>query len=50
MTDGSGKVTTGIFGLDEILEGGLEEKKVYLVAGQSGTGKTIFAQIGRAHV
>jgi NADH-dependent peroxiredoxin subunit C len=43
MTDETEKVTTGITGLDEILGGGLEENKVYLVAGESGAGKTVFA-------
>lgn len=43
MTDKSGKVATGITGLDDILEGGLEKKKVYLVSGESGAGKTVFA-------
>jgi NADH-dependent peroxiredoxin subunit C len=42
MTDKSGKVTTGITGLDDILGGGLEKKKVYLVSGESGSGKTVF--------
>jgi peroxiredoxin (alkyl hydroperoxide reductase subunit C) len=42
MSAESGKVATGITGLDEILGGGLEEKKVYLVAGESGSGKTVF--------
>ncbi|MDE1871221.1 MAG: redoxin domain-containing protein [Candidatus Micrarchaeota archaeon] len=32
---------TGIAGLDEILGGGLEKNKVFLVAGEVGTGKTI---------
>jgi NADH-dependent peroxiredoxin subunit C len=36
-------VTTGIHGLDDILGGGLEEKKVYMVAGESGSGKTVFS-------
>jgi peroxiredoxin (alkyl hydroperoxide reductase subunit C) len=42
MSSETGKITTGITGLDEILGGGLEEKKVYLVAGASGSGKTVF--------
>ena len=37
------RVKTGISGLDEILGGGLLKGRVYLVAGESGTGKTIFS-------
>lgn len=33
---------TGIEGLDELMEGGLPEGRVTLLAGRSGTGKTIF--------
>lgn len=39
------RVSTGIMGtpsLDELLEGGFESGKTYLVAGGAGTGKTIF--------
>ena len=43
MTDITGKISTGIPGLDEILGGGLDEKNVYLVAGESGSGKTVLA-------
>lgn len=39
----SGRVKTGIPGLDEILEGGLPPGRVYIVAGEAGTGKTIFS-------
>jgi circadian clock protein KaiC len=35
------KVSTGISGLDQILEGGLLKAGVYLVQGEPGTGKTI---------
>ncbi|NPD65665.1 circadian clock protein KaiC [Lichenicola cladoniae] len=34
------RVTTGISGLDEILNGGLTRDRVYLVEGSPGTGKT----------
>jgi circadian clock protein KaiC len=34
------KVSTGIAGLDQILEGGLPHRQIYLVQGESGTGKT----------
>ncbi|MGI4747689.1 MAG: ATPase domain-containing protein [Janthinobacterium lividum] len=34
------RVTTGISGLDEILNGGLTRNRVYLVEGSPGTGKT----------
>jgi circadian clock protein KaiC len=37
------RVTTGIAGLDPLLEGGLPPGKSYLVTGGSGTGKSIFA-------
>jgi len=36
------RVTTGIDGLDDILQGGLPENKSYLVAGEPGTGKSTF--------
>lgn len=35
------RVKTGVEGLDRLLGGGLEEKNVYLVAGESGTGRTV---------
>ena len=34
------KISTGIPGLDDILRGGLTERRVYLVEGTPGTGKT----------
>ena len=37
------RVPTGIEGLDEIIEGGLVRGSTYLVAGQTGTGKSIFS-------
>lgn len=37
------RVRTGIEGLDYLLSGGLPEGRTYLVAGEAGTGKTIFA-------
>ena len=36
------RIKTGIDGLDAKLNGGLEKNKVFLIAGESGTGKTIF--------
>lgn len=36
------RVTTGVEGLDSLIEGGLQERKSYLVCGEPGTGKTIF--------
>jgi len=36
-------VKTGIEGLDEIIGGGLIKGRTYLVAGETGTGKTIFS-------
>jgi len=37
------RVSTGVKGLDEMLSGGFEEGKIYLVTGETGTGKTIFS-------
>ncbi len=36
------RVETGIFGLDQLIEGGLNEKSTIVVVGSSGTGKTTF--------
>jgi len=36
------RVPTGIEGLDELLEGGFPRRRTVLVAGATGTGKTIF--------
>ena len=41
MTTGA-RVSTGIPGLDPLLEGGLMENSVNLITGETGTGKTIF--------
>ncbi len=35
------RVTTGVVGLDEILNGGFIPQRTYLIRGQAGTGKTI---------
>jgi len=37
------RVPTGIFGLDDIIEGGFEKNSLNIVAGETGTGKTLFA-------
>ena len=37
------RVPTGIRGLDELIGGGFEKGKAYLVTGETGTGKTIFS-------
>jgi circadian clock protein KaiC len=37
------RVHTGIRGLDDILEGGLLDQRLYLVSGEPGTGKTTLA-------
>jgi len=39
----SGKLTTGIAGVDEMLSGGLPEGRVYIINGPPGAGKTTFA-------
>ena len=36
------RVATGIAGLDEVMEGGLQQGKTSLISGETGTGKTIF--------
>jgi circadian clock protein KaiC len=37
------QLQTGIGGLDDILDGGIPEKKVIMLTGYAGTGKTIFS-------
>ena len=37
------KISTGITGLDEMLDGGFPKKRIMLVSGGPGSGKTIFA-------
>ncbi|MFH1053190.1 MAG: ATPase domain-containing protein [Candidatus Woesearchaeota archaeon] len=37
------RVSTGIIGMDSLLQGGFKKKSVNLVAGGAGTGKTIFS-------
>jgi circadian clock protein KaiC len=41
--DTSSRVTTGMPELDAVLEGGFPANRAILVAGESGTGKTVFA-------
>lgn len=36
------RVTSGVEGLDGLVSGGFQQNKCYLVAGEAGTGKTIF--------
>jgi predicted ATP-dependent serine protease len=38
--DGSGRVSTGIPGLDGVLDGGLPAHQTFLVQGEPGAGKT----------
>ena len=40
---GQNKISMGIEGLDNVLEGGLPENHVYLIEGEPGTGKTTLA-------
>jgi circadian clock protein KaiC len=40
---GKRRLSTGIQGLDPLIEGGLPEGRSYLVTGESGTGKSIFS-------
>lgn len=42
-TNVRGKISTGILGLNKLLEGGIPEKSVVMLAGSAGTGKTIFS-------
>mgnify|MGYP000648692633 CR=1 FL=1 len=42
MTDTKDRVSTGVEGLDEILNGGFVPGRAYLARGEPGTGKTIF--------
>lgn len=37
------RVPSGIFGLDDIIEGGFEKNSMNIVAGETGSGKTLFA-------
>lgn len=39
----SNRVPTGVSGFDKLIEGGFVKGSTYLVAGQAGTGKTIFS-------
>jgi circadian clock protein KaiC len=43
MTADLGRARTGIAGLDEILRGGYQRQRLYLIAGDPGTGKTTLA-------
>ena len=37
------RIKTGIFGLDQLMEGGMRDNTVVVIVGSSGTGKTSFA-------
>lgn len=43
QTDGGALVSTGIPGLDDVLSGGLDPDRLYLLEGEPGTGKTTLA-------
>jgi circadian clock protein KaiC len=36
------RITSGIIGLDDLIGGGFQKGKTYLISGEAGTGKTIF--------
>jgi predicted ATP-dependent serine protease len=40
------RVCTGMAGLDDVLGGGLDPNRLYLVEGEPGTGKTTLALLG----
>ncbi len=42
MQNGIERVTSGIPGLDRLIEGGFVKNSINLISGQTGTGKTIF--------
>ena len=37
------RISTGVFGLDRLIQGGLPENSITLLTGSAGTGKTIFS-------
>jgi circadian clock protein KaiC len=41
--EGTARISTGIAGLDDILRGGLDRDRLYLIEGTPGTGKTTLA-------
>ncbi|HLC55283.1 MAG TPA: ATPase domain-containing protein [Candidatus Nanoarchaeia archaeon] len=43
MTETLTRIPSGILGMDSLVEGGLKKESINLVAGDPGTGKTIFA-------
>jgi len=43
METGNGRVKTGIYGLDKLINGGIPKGNIVLVSGAAGTGKTLFA-------
>jgi circadian clock protein KaiC len=43
MTPSNGMAATGVFGLDDILQGGFSRGNVFLMEGEPGTGKTTMA-------
>lgn len=43
MVHCSERVKTGVYGLDDLIEGGFPRKRTILVAGATGTGKSIFS-------
>ncbi|MCK4758004.1 MAG: circadian clock protein KaiC, partial [Thermoplasmata archaeon] len=36
------RIKTGIFGLDQLIEGGMRDNSAVVIVGSSGTGKTTF--------
>ena len=40
------RIETGVFGLDELLAGGIPKGRMVLDSGACGTGKSIFSNLG----
>ena len=43
VADAGGRISTGMSGLDDILGGGFDPDRMYLVEGTPGSGKTTLA-------
>lgn len=50
MEEVSGKISTGVFGLDELLGGGLEPKIITQIVGEAGSGKSTLCLLSSLEV